>query len=71
VGDHVACRWHKSSFSGAEGECVEVRSIGLVRDSKNPNGPVLRGDLDALVGAVKAGRFNRDMASPPLGVREP
>jgi Domain of unknown function (DUF397) len=59
VSDHVACRWRKSSFSGAEGECVELRSIGLVRDSKNPNGPMIHGDLGALVGAVKAGRFNR------------
>jgi hypothetical protein len=51
--------WRKSSFSGANGECVELGSKGAVRDSKNPEGPMIRSDLDALVGAVKADRFNR------------
>lgn len=37
-------QWQKSSFSGIEGNCVEVAlgSVGvLVRDSKYPAGPVL------------------------------
>ncbi|KAF4410850.1 MULTISPECIES: DUF397 domain-containing protein [Streptomyces] len=39
-------RWRKSSYSGnTGGECVEVaddrRDAVLVRDSKNPTGPVL------------------------------
>jgi hypothetical protein len=38
-------RWRKSSYSGNGAECVEVaaRSPGAVaiRDSKNPDGPVL------------------------------
>jgi Domain of unknown function (DUF397) len=59
VGNHLAFQWRKSSFSGASGDCVELSSIGLVRDSKNPNGPAIRVDLDALVGSVKAGRFDR------------
>ncbi|WP_328601112.1 DUF397 domain-containing protein [Actinomadura physcomitrii] len=37
--------WRKSTYSdGHGGECVEVAAIKkglLVRDSKNPNGPVL------------------------------
>ncbi|MGP4002911.1 DUF397 domain-containing protein [Streptomyces sp. 8N706] len=38
--------WHKSSYSnGSGGECVEVTThdpaITGVRDSKDPNGPVL------------------------------
>ncbi|GAA2426251.1 DUF397 domain-containing protein [Streptomyces mauvecolor] len=38
--------WHKSSYSGGEGgNCLEVRDdvphIVPVRDSKNPDGPVL------------------------------
>jgi Domain of unknown function (DUF397) len=36
--------WRKSSYSGANGgQCVEVAARGfiLVRDSKNPHGPVL------------------------------
>ena len=39
-------RWVKSSFSFSNGNCVEVaglpgRTVGL-RDSKDPEGPVLR-----------------------------
>ena len=37
--------WFKSSYSGEEGECVEVAHTPAaihVRDSKNPEGPTLR-----------------------------
>lgn len=38
-------RWRKSSYSGSQGgECVEVAELGAgvaVRDSKDPQGPVL------------------------------
>ncbi|MEU0397575.1 DUF397 domain-containing protein [Streptomyces sp. NPDC006208] len=41
----VAYTWRKSSYSGSEGgECVEVAAHPAavhVRDSKNPDGPVL------------------------------
>jgi hypothetical protein len=36
--------WHKSSYSGYNGDCVRVaatESAILVRDSKDPDGPVL------------------------------
>jgi hypothetical protein len=36
--------WRKSSYSGNNGgQCVEIaaRDVVLVRDSKNPRGPVL------------------------------
>jgi hypothetical protein len=36
--------WRKSSYSGYNGDCVEVRIVNgrvQVRDSKNPGGPVL------------------------------
>lgn len=43
--DPSATRWRKSSRSGdTGGECVEVAATTpgvAVRDSKNPNGPVL------------------------------
>ena len=39
-------RWSKSSWSGGSGNCVEVASLPdggrAVRDSKDPDGPVLR-----------------------------
>jgi Domain of unknown function (DUF397) len=37
-------RWHKSSHSSANGQCVEVAPVAgavVVRDSKHPAGPEL------------------------------
>ncbi|MFJ5835776.1 DUF397 domain-containing protein [Streptomyces shenzhenensis] len=60
-------RWFTSSYSNNGGNCVEVaanlvasRGVVPVRDSKNPNGPVL--DLPAhafssFVAGVKIGQF--------------
>ncbi len=51
-------QWQKSSFSGTEGSCVEVRLApgggGRVqlRDSKDPDGPALTFDAAALVALV-------------------
>ena len=42
--DAPQVRWHKSSHSSANGQCVEVASVAgavAVRDSKNPAGPEL------------------------------
>lgn len=36
--------WHKSSYSGGNGDCVEVADLGehiAIRDSKDRTGPVL------------------------------
>jgi len=43
--------WRKSTFSGSNGgNCVEVaRTLGALRDSKNPSGPVLTGRVDLLI----------------------
>jgi hypothetical protein len=53
--------WRKSSFSNGEGgACVEVAgSLGAVRDSKNPDGPVLRVDVAAFLAEIKSGRLGR------------
>ena len=53
MGPDLAFRWRKSSFSGGDGQCVEVAHAGAVRDSKNPAGPVLRVDLGPLITFVK------------------
>ncbi|MEU4581189.1 DUF397 domain-containing protein [Kitasatospora aureofaciens] len=46
TGVSQALAWFKSSHSGAEGgQCVEVALTGAVvhvRDSKDPEGPILR-----------------------------
>jgi hypothetical protein len=47
--------WRKSSRSGSETNCVELANTGAVRDSKNPTGPTLTADVEALVAAVKRG----------------
>ena len=48
--------WRKSSRSGAQNSCVEL-SRSRVRDSKNPGGPILTVDLEALLAAVKSGHL--------------
>ncbi|MBD3010980.1 MULTISPECIES: DUF397 domain-containing protein [unclassified Streptomyces] len=56
--------WFKSSYSGGDqGECLEVargHADVPVRDSKNPDGPVLMFEpsaWSAFVSAVKRGEF--------------
>ncbi|MFF4408096.1 DUF397 domain-containing protein [Streptomyces sp. NPDC001404] len=59
--------WFKSSHSGNGGQCVEVaanlvttRGVVPVRDSKDPNGPVMdvpAGAFSSFVAGVKAGEF--------------
>jgi hypothetical protein len=58
--------WSKSSLSFSNGNCVEVASLNGgeigVRDSKNPEGPVLRFTRDewhAFIGGVRGGEFDR------------
>jgi hypothetical protein len=57
-------RWRKSTFSGDSGDCVQVADgfVGVmpVRDSKDPQGPVLVFSADAwsaFVIGVQAGEF--------------
>jgi len=52
--------WRKSSFSGGENsDCVELAgTLDAVRDSKNPDGPILRADLSGLLTAIREDRLN-------------
>lgn len=59
-------QWFTSSHSTATGECVAVAHLdgGMVgvRDSKNPNGPVLvftPGEWDAFLSGAADGEFDR------------
>ncbi|MCM4082230.1 DUF397 domain-containing protein [Actinoplanes sp. TRM88002] len=59
-------RWFKSSRSGGGAECLEVMFLDggsvHVRDSKNPDGPVLAftdAEFTAFVGGAKNGEFDR------------
>ncbi|MCI2422723.1 DUF397 domain-containing protein [Saccharopolyspora sp. K220] len=52
--------WQKSSYSNANGNCVELSNPrGLIRDSKDPAGPRLSVDVAVFLRAVRAGRFAR------------
>ncbi|HEX3783301.1 MAG TPA: DUF397 domain-containing protein [Pseudonocardiaceae bacterium] len=54
-------RWRKSSRSNGSDSCVELNGmLDAVRDSKNPDGPVLPvAGLSMLLSDVKSGRFDR------------
>ena len=52
--------WRKARQSVNDQNCVELRdSLDAVRDSKNTAGPMLHGDVRALVRAVRAGHLDR------------
>lgn len=55
-----ARRWRKSTYSDGHETCVELPGdLDAVRDSKNPNGPILQIDAKALVAAIRAGTFEQ------------
>ncbi|HEY0640279.1 MAG TPA: DUF397 domain-containing protein [Pseudonocardiaceae bacterium] len=63
--DLAGVRWHKSSRSGALGNCVEVAAIAdggfAVRNSRFPDGPALiytREEMTAFLDGAKDGEFD-------------
>lgn len=58
--------WRKSTYSGAQGNCVEVSHLAsgevAVRNSRDPGGPPLvftAEEMDAFIAGVKDGEFDR------------
>lgn len=58
-------RWRKSSASNPTGNCVELADLRpdavAVRNSRNPNGPVLvytRAEMAAFLSGIRAGEFD-------------
>jgi hypothetical protein len=64
ISDSSRATWRKSSYSGGNGDCVEVAECGdgvAVRDSKDPAGPALAfapSDWVAFVQGAKNGDFD-------------
>ena len=62
--DLAGLHWRKSSYSGGGNDCVEIAVTNdgaAVRDSKNPDGGVLRlsgREWDALLAAARAGALD-------------
>ncbi|MFG2913105.1 DUF397 domain-containing protein [Kitasatospora sp. NPDC048298] len=63
----LTVRWKKSTYSGGNGDCLEVATgedIRYVRDSKDPTGPALAFSAAAhssFIAAVATGRFDFDL----------
>jgi Domain of unknown function (DUF397) len=57
--------WVKSQYSGANGQCIEIASTSgkiAIRDSKDPEGPVLvytTGEFTAFLHGARNGEFDR------------
>ncbi|WP_363326314.1 DUF397 domain-containing protein [Haloactinopolyspora sp.] len=57
--------WRKSSYSGAQGNCVEVAHLPsgsfALRNSRHPDGPALvytRAEMEAFAAGIKDGEFD-------------
>jgi hypothetical protein len=61
---HITTPWVKSSYSGPQGNCVEVARLAggeiAVRNSRHLDGPVLiftRAEWDAFISCARRGEF--------------
>ncbi|HEV8562251.1 MAG TPA: DUF397 domain-containing protein [Actinophytocola sp.] len=61
--------WRKSSGSANDASCVELRNtLDQVRDSKSSSASVIRGDIPALLQAIRAGRLDHHSQREPRSV---
>lgn len=57
--------WVKAQYSGSNGQCVEIASAAgrvAIRDSKDPDGPILlytTGEFKAFLHGARSGEFDR------------
>ena len=64
MNDFASATWRKSTKTQANGQCVEVARVGDVigvRDSKDPNGPILEftvQEFEAFLDGAGKGEFN-------------
>ena len=64
MNDFASATWRKSAKTQANGQCVEVARVGDligVRDSKDPNGPILEftvQEFEAFLDGAGKGEFN-------------
>jgi hypothetical protein len=62
--ERAGLTWLKAQSSGANGQCVEIASATgriAVRDSKDPEGPILvytSAEFKAFLGGVRNGEFD-------------
>lgn len=61
----VGAPWRKSSYSGYNGNCVEVAPLAdgsvAMRNSRDPHGPALiytRAEIAAFLAGIKGGEFD-------------
>jgi hypothetical protein len=64
--------WHKSQSSTINGQCVEIASAAgkiAIRDSKDPDGPILvytPTEFSAFLEGARNGEFDRFVHETPL-----
>jgi hypothetical protein len=63
--ERASLTWVKAEYSGANGQCVEIASTTgkvAMRDSKDPDGPILvytPGEFKAFLHGARNGEFDR------------
>jgi hypothetical protein len=70
--DLIGAQWHKSLASSPQGNCVELARLPgervALRNSRHPDGPALiftKGQIKALIDALKNGAFDHLVHGPP------
>jgi hypothetical protein len=63
--ERAGLTWVKAQYSGANGQCIEIASTAgkiAIRDSKDPDGPILvytPGEFKAFLHGARNGEFDQ------------